>query len=618
MGGNKMYLKKLYVENFRGYKKFEVDFNRDMSVIIGCNDIGKSTLLDALNIFFNDVMPDVSDCNIFAEEKQIIIGVCFEVDDKELIIIDASNPTTLKEEFLLNQDGLLDIRKTFRCSGQSVTKSCMDIYINAVYPQLPDGLVITYTQRELKDLLTKYKNELPNYESINKTKKADMRKALYNYLISNDTKCNEILIDIKNIQDDNIKKWDKLKSNLPLYFLFGADRSNNDTDKEVQDPMKAIVKEVLADLEEDLNKIQEVVTEKVTEMGEKTIEKLHDFDKNIAKDLKTIPETKAWDTIFKFRLDTDEGIPLNKRGSGVRRLILLSYFRAQAEKLALEKGKKEIIYAIEEPETSQHPDFQHMIIQSLLEISANDKCQIIITTHTPEIAKLVNKEALIFLSSDEYGIPMLIKDEELKLKGIAETLGVLPNITFKLVICVEGENDVEFLSNLNQNIAELREIIDLKKEEISIIPLKGSNLIQWVNRNYLEKSDVIEFHLYDGDREEYKQKIEEIKSKKDDRRFGEITYRREMENYIPLELIADEFEVDLASISEDRCNCDIPKYLANKTMQHIDCYGKREQIIKKILNGKLSKQITKEMLMEDGSYEEIKSWFTAMAEIYNP
>jgi putative ATP-dependent endonuclease of OLD family len=41
----------------------------------------------------------------------------------------------------------------------------------------------------------------------------------------------------------------------------------------------------------------------------------------------------------------------------VRRLILFRYFRAHAEKNVEERQHKNIIYAIEEPETYQHPGF---------------------------------------------------------------------------------------------------------------------------------------------------------------------------------------------------------------------------------------------------------------------
>ncbi len=41
---------------------------------------------------------------------------------------------------------------------------------------------------------------------------------------------------------------------------------------------------------------------------------------------------KKLDTLFSFSLESDDGIPLNKRGSGFRRMVMLNYFRAEADK----------------------------------------------------------------------------------------------------------------------------------------------------------------------------------------------------------------------------------------------------------------------------------------------
>ena len=47
-----MRLKAVSITNFRCYKEtFRVPFN-DFTAIIGKNDVGKSTILDALSIFF--------------------------------------------------------------------------------------------------------------------------------------------------------------------------------------------------------------------------------------------------------------------------------------------------------------------------------------------------------------------------------------------------------------------------------------------------------------------------------------------------------------------------------------------------------------------------------------
>lgn len=48
---------------------------------------------------------------------------------------------------------------------------------------------------------------------------------------------------------------------------------------------------------------------------------------------------------------------MNKRGSGVRRAVLLSSFLADAENKRDPDNTNHVIYAIEEPETSLHARF---------------------------------------------------------------------------------------------------------------------------------------------------------------------------------------------------------------------------------------------------------------------
>lgn len=49
-----MKIARLKIRNFRSYKnEMEIDFE-DMTIFLGKNDAGKSTILEALDIFFND------------------------------------------------------------------------------------------------------------------------------------------------------------------------------------------------------------------------------------------------------------------------------------------------------------------------------------------------------------------------------------------------------------------------------------------------------------------------------------------------------------------------------------------------------------------------------------
>ncbi|AUZ25327.1 OLD family endonuclease [Bacillus subtilis] len=611
-----MILRKLKLKNFRGYESVEVNFNKNLNVIIGRNDVGKSTILDALDIFFNDQRIDINDCNRYAEEPIIEISCLFDILDKDFVVLDKTNPTSLREEFLLNKENMLEVKKVINASGKTITNKNVSVYLNTYHPEIRlDKPLITLTQSSLRKILEDNKLHIKDYDTINKNKKAEMRKAIFSYFIDDDIVFKEKLIDITEIKEENMKTWLKLKESFPLFNLFQSDRANTDGDKEIQDPMKAITKEVLADLEEPLNQIRDEVVSRVEKVGQETIEKLKEFNSEIANQLITIPELKNWDSVFKFNLDTDNDIPLNKRGSGVRRLILLSYFRAQAEKEALNNDRG-IIYAVEEPETSQHPDFQKMIINSLSKLSQKENNQVFITTHTPEIAQMVDENCLIMISKKLHGFPAVITDREVKIKEVVSTLGILPTIHASLVICVEGPNDSNFLLNINQSVNAYRDIIDLKNSDISIYELGGSRLIDFINKDHFEKSNIKEFHLFDGDVPKYKEAVEKINKKSDGRREGVITQLREMENYIPIELIEEYFDCDLIQHKERWREIDVPKHLTDITKREIIDHQKREQVIKRILNGKLTQRINEEMLRQHGVYEEIESWFISIRNMY--
>ena len=55
---------------------------------------------------------------------------------------------------------------------------------------------------------------------------------------------------------------------------------------------------------------------------------------------------------------------------------------------------QDVIYAIEEPETSQHPHHQKKLIEAFIELSKSDNTQIILTTHSPAVVKLLKFEHL--------------------------------------------------------------------------------------------------------------------------------------------------------------------------------------------------------------------------------
>ena len=395
-----MKIVKIKIENFRSFEnENEIDFN-DLNVFVGKNDIGKSTILEVLDIFFNEnsgtIKMDKDDINRQAESNgndQIKISVIFS-DFPEELTIDATNPTRLSDEYLLNSDGYLEIIKKYPKRGKE------KVFIKANHP----------TNDSCSDLLLKKIVDLKKIltdDGIScgdKTKSAVIRKSIWQHY-ADDLQLDEIEVDVTKEDAKNI--WEQLRKYMPLYSLFQSDRSNSDGDSEVQDPMKLAVKEILNDpaLISKLSSVADEIKIKLDEVANKTLEKLNEMNPDIADSLTPeIPSSDKlkWADVFKnVSITGDDNIPINKRGSGVKRLILINFFRAEAERRQQENNAPAVIYAIEEPETSQHQEYQRKLIEAFIELSKADNTQILLTTHSPSVVKLLDFEHLRLVKGED-------------------------------------------------------------------------------------------------------------------------------------------------------------------------------------------------------------------------
>ncbi len=112
-------------------------------------------------------------------------------------------------------------------------------------------------------------------------------------------------------------------------------------------------------------------------------------------------DSLKWVDVFKsVSIAGDGNIPINKRGSGVKRLILLSFFRAEPERRRAEFGNTSVIYAIEEPETSQHTENQRVLINAFRELSESVNTQVVLTTHSANVVKELTYANLRLIAND--------------------------------------------------------------------------------------------------------------------------------------------------------------------------------------------------------------------------
>lgn len=618
-----MIISKLYIKNFRGYTEQTIELHKDLNVIIGKNDVGKSTILEALEIFFNNdtLKIDVLDLNKKRgdqTDKDITIQISFKIDPKTSYTIDTI-PTKLSSEYLLDSDGYLTIRKVWNASGSTITSRSLKTYLIADYPSVKfDSPLVCKKISELKKELAVF-NDSHDTALVNKTISSEIRKAIYNFSNIQSIDLTETIIPID--AEDGRKIYEAIQVDLPLYFLFKADRENKDSDSEVQGPLKVITKSILSGMQQELDILKAKVVAATEEVGLRTIEKLSEMNPEIASELTPTVSTKAWDSLFSFTFEDEDGIPINKRGSGVRRLILLNYFRAEAERQRV--SKKTVIYALEEPETAQHPDWQKMLYSALVELSEQENTQILLTTHSPSLGALVPTSNIIYIYRESSEIKIESNDP-LILDRVTQSLGVMPNITItrvssnvKLIICLEGFTDVEFFKNISLSCFDL----DLANHSsILIIPLGGGSLEHWENYKYLDKlSSIPQIHIYDRDVKKYKTIINKINQNPLHKAFQTNFY--EIENYIHPSLYNHcyQFSVPFIDTTDIQWKAnwkdkDIPK---NLNIHLKGCYANgdinlkeySQSEIKKKFNLELSKHLSVELLQDMDAYTEINGWF---------
>ena len=590
------------LKNFRCYQEEKTIGIDNLTTIIGRNDIGKSSILEALEIFFNNetVKIDCADCSVAATDQVIEITCEFSEFPKRLVL-DAQAETSLADEYLLAANGNLRIKKAYKCSG---AKPKEEVFVCAHHPTATnynDLLELTNTalKKRLKDLAIDESGVLMNSNP-------SIRQAIWN-------SCQDLQLakaQIPVAKEDSKRIWEKLSVHLPLFALFQSDRASRDSDVEVQDPMKLAIATALAEpeIQEKLSEVVNAVRTKAVELANRTHRALIKIDPGLASEL--TPEFKAdpkWAGQFNLTLNSDQGIPVNKRGSGIRRLILVSFFRAEAERRLTENETQNIIYAVEEPETSQHPHNQRILLESFQDLATESDCQVLLTTHSPGFASFLPIESFRFLQRGNNNQPTIDVATDETWEAISTTLGVVPDNRVRVLLCVEGATDVSALMCLSSALhAADPTILDLSCDpRIAFVVLGGGNLKHWVNQHYLRGLGRPEVHIYDSDVNNYSQAIAEINARTDGS-WGIQTQKYEIENYLHPDAVYEGLSLTV-SISDTN---DVPQLF--RTIAHWN---------PKTAKNKLAKfafpKMTAARIAERDPIGEVEGWFRRIGAMLN-
>lgn len=398
-----MYLKKIIIKNFRIFDEMGIEliFNKGVNAIIGENNSGKSSVIDALRIVYStvtyrkDIFFSKSDFHV-SEDGTVADYAQFDVylEDVPRRMIEIWNPQSesgvggdfhIKFEKYIAPNGAEKVRSVYWGFGtegnqlSSDTFEAIDVVFlgalrdsesemkpsrNSKLAQLLRNLVPEEAVRaELVQILNNANNDLLEKEQLKKT-----RNTINQNLARIEQEFLNQQIDIGLVEP----RFDSIASSLrawvkPKWILINKEdsvyekahsyfQSHMDL-KKIQDSAKGVYFEIsILDSE---NEIDTEVANRVREIANKSFE-------------------------------------LYQNGLGYNNLLFMS---AVLGDMAIEKGGVyQNLLLVEEPEAHLHPQLQELVHNFLSDANKNDgNIQIIYTSHSPTLASKMDIENINLL-----------------------------------------------------------------------------------------------------------------------------------------------------------------------------------------------------------------------------
>ena len=386
-----MKITKIEVQNYRLLKDFSIDLEDELSLVVGKNNCGKTSLLSVMDKFLNSSSFSFNDFNlVFSEGLKKIIETDISEDYEAKGIILKLFIDYDKEDNLAN-----------------VSKLMMDL------DPSNNKIVLLFEYILTIDDLKNLKKDFVKFEKQEKSK--TKKKDLSFFLKNNYHKYFKLLkktIDPKN--EENFIDLEKEKifiKNVINYKFIKANRdvSNKDSDKSLSSLSSNIYEKIETDGEhqskidkfkDELYKTDDSLNGVYSGIFESVIEKVRKFGGIKPDDTKiSITSTLQHKDMLKGNttvLYNHRGheLPENYNGLGYMNLINMIFeieIKVNEFKREKEKTPADInLLFIEEPEAHTHPQMQYIFIKNIKDllkdgIDTNHKLQYIVSTHSSHI-----------------------------------------------------------------------------------------------------------------------------------------------------------------------------------------------------------------------------------------
>ena len=412
-----MKIKEIIVENFRLLKEFRLELEDDLSLLIGKNNVGKTSLLVVLDKFMNYGETKKFQYNDFnldfrSELKKMIENDKVEQNDyKELgirlrLLIEYNNEDDLEYISPILMD--LDVENNFLGLGFDYTLS-YDMYLN-----LRDSYQ-TFKEHE-KEKETKSRKKDEQYVAKTLDDFLGSKQSLYFYLvrksihIDKDTGSFEerSYINLKDVTNFNLK-------DVVNFQYINAKRNvdNKEVDKTLSTQTSELYKvqetddeqqEVIEQFQDRLKDTDVVLSSVYDKMFADIIDKVKTFggmskNETIIKVVSSLQhrELLKGNTTVVYQ-QADKELPENYNGLGYMNLISMIFdIELIIKKMQRNKERKPAdinLLFIEEPEAHTHPQMQYVFIKNIKDLLGKGillknglfrKLQYIVSSHSAHI-----------------------------------------------------------------------------------------------------------------------------------------------------------------------------------------------------------------------------------------
>lgn len=352
-----MYLSKIYIKNFRGIKELLVEFDKNLNVIIGANGQLKTSLMDAIRLFYSWGEPnrdiEITKEDFFVEITQNVNGTKMVTPSTRIDIC------YLFEGLSLEQEGA---------------------FYQYLYRK-DDGTMVArvHLSFEIKEQGRIYSSYITGKEENGLRADWDTFHYFHPYYLGALRDCTRDLMSTRN----NL---------LGRVIKRKIDRAGSEED----------VKGIVNTANDQLLQRQEV---KETQTG--INDNLNQINRSDLKDVELHIEQNRIEYIVNiikpflpFSKDDKNGFVLSQNSLGYNNLIYIASVLSDIKDCHTDDNVSIYALLIEEPEAHLHPQLQVNLYNFLKNADTSENSQTFITTHSPTLTSKIPLENLILLKDN--------------------------------------------------------------------------------------------------------------------------------------------------------------------------------------------------------------------------